>query len=140
MKRKADSEIQKEDLNEESDDDGEAPQPSSSSGSVLLPHVPVISPLTTALRDAGPDAVDGIRTGHQTQQASCSFDACVLPGRHAGPHEDREGKQFNWTEHTGRVEISEDEQVDRASTSSSSTPSDSEEMIPSNPAEDANQS
>ena len=46
----------------------------------------------------------------------------------------------NWTEHTGRVEISEDEQVDRAPTSSSSIPSESEEMIPSNPAEDANQS
>ena len=140
-KRKAESEIPKEDLNEELDeDDDDAPRPASSSGSVLLPHVPVISPLTTALREAGPDAVDGIRTGHQTQQNSCSLDACVLPGGHAGPHEDQEGKQFNWTEHTGRVEISEDEQVDRASTSSSSTPSDSEEMIPSNPAEDANHS
>ena len=95
MKRKADSEIHKEDFNEESDDDGEAPQPASSSGSVLLPHVPVISPLTTALRDAGPDAVDGIRTGHPRQQNSCSLDACVLPGGHAGPHEDREGKQLD---------------------------------------------
>ena len=140
-KRKAESEIPKEDLNEELDeDDDDAPRPASSSGSVLLPHVPVISPLTTALRESGPDAVDGIRTGHHTQQNSCSLDACVLPGGHAGPHEDQEGKQFNWTEHTGRVEISEDEQVDRASTSSSSTPSDSEEMIPSNPAEDANHS
>ena len=55
-------------------------------------------------------------------------------------HEDQKGKQFNWTEHTGRVEISEDEQVDRASTSLSSTLSDSEEIIPSNPAEDANHS
>eukprot|EP00435_Cladocopium_sp_Y103_P069725 s59_g33.t2 len=100
IKRKAEEEIKKDEIEEDGEDENEE-EPASSSSAVLLPHVPVISPLTTALREAGPDAVDGIRTGHQTQQNSCSLDACVLPGGHAGPHEDREGKQCTWIEHTG---------------------------------------
>ena len=70
----------------------------------VLPQVPGISPLTTALRDRG--------TRH-------------LPGGHASPHEDEDGSRFTWSAQYGRMEV---DAADVAIESSSS--SDSEELVP----------
>ena len=45
----------------------------------VLPQVPGISPLTTALRDRGANAVDGIRR-NPAVGTSCPIESCHLPG------------------------------------------------------------
>ena len=130
-KRKAEA-----DLETVTEEDVEAAEPAGeevaaaepAEGEVVLPQLPVISPLTTALRESGPDAVDGIRPMGKVTNA-CSHEMCVLPGGHTGPHEDAEGKQFRHSDQTGRVNVSDDDG------SSSSTSSDSsDELIPDSPA------
>ena len=76
--------------------------PSGSSAGNVLPHVPGISPLTTALRNVGPDTVDGI------QKMRCPIHACQLPGGHSGPHEDGDGGKFTWSESLGRADLDDE--------------------------------
>ena len=69
----------------------------------VLPDVPGISPLTTALRDRGPSAVDGVPGVHD--KPPCSTSECKLPGGHSGPHMDADGSQFTWSKQDGRVDV-----------------------------------
>ena len=90
----------------------------------VLPQVPGMSPLTTALRDRGANAVDGIRR-NPAVGTSCPIESCHLPGGHAGPHEDEDGSRFTWSAQYGRMQV---DAADVAIESSSS--SDSEELVP----------
>eukprot|EP00435_Cladocopium_sp_Y103_P023442 s1426_g5.t1 len=94
----------------------------------LLPHVPGISPLTTALRNLGPGAVDGVPAGTTESSTRCSVPACCAPGGHYGPHEDADGIQFTWDAYQGRVNLDGD-QVSNDSDSS-------EELLPEEPPAD----
>ena len=67
----------------------------------VLPQVPGISPLTTALRDRGANAVDGILR-NPAVGTSCPIESCHLPGGHASPHEDEDGSRFSWSAQNGR--------------------------------------
>ena len=84
----------------------------------LLPEVPEINPLTTALRDRGASVVDGVPTMRRDDQNQCAVAECAHPGGHDGPHIDAEEKKFSWEPYSGRVnaQMSDDE--------SSSTSSD----------------
>ena len=94
----------------------------------VLPRVPGISPLTTALRDRGADAVDGVPARVNVSTGTqCPVDACRLPGGHSGPHEDEDGQQFTWAESQGRVNLEDD----KASIASSS----SDELLVVHPAD-----
>ena len=112
------------------DDDGlriesESSQPADGA---LLPRVPAISPLTTALRSLGPDAVDGVPARvNEPTGPQCSVDACQLPGGHSGPHEDGDGQQFTWDESQGRLNLDDD--------NASNATSSSEELLIVSPAD-----
>ena len=119
-KRKAQETVPEEDEKHHEEVEELQPEPregaaSSSSGQVL-PRVPVISPLTTALRSLGPDAVDGVpERPKDSVETRCSIDACQLPGGHSGPHEDGDGGKFTWTKEQGRVELDEDDAYESSS-------------------------
>ena len=53
--------------------------------------MPEVSPLTSALREKGVNAVDGTP---EAARPRCSQDACVLLGGHPGYHEDDTGRKF----------------------------------------------
>ena len=53
--------------------------------------MPEVSPLTSALREKGVNAVDGTPDALRPR---CSQDACVLPGGHPSYHEDETGRKF----------------------------------------------
>ena len=94
------------------ENEGEGPLLSSGSKAELdpsigqtIPDVPGISPLTTALRDRGPDAVDGaLPSGSSSSFPRCSVDSCQLRGGHPGAHEDENGQKFHYTAHGGRTD------------------------------------
>ena len=94
----------------------------------LLPEVPEINPLTTALRSRGASVVDGVPTLLRDDQNQCAVPECTLPGGHDGPHMDAEEKKFSWEPYNGRVNVDLDED-DISSTSSTS----SEELVPDGP-------
>ena len=92
----------------------------------VLPQLPSIRPLTTALRDRGVDAVDGVPAF--SQPTSCSVPSCVLQGGHPGSHEDESGNQLVLNSQYGRALV---EAADvPVAESSSSSGSDSEELMP----------
>ena len=97
----------------------------------LLPEVPDLHPLTTALRDRGAAAVDGVPAqGEQPPFGDgvnrCVVRDCDLPGGHHGPHEDSEGKKFSWEPYGGRVNVEPE--------TDSSSSDESDELIPDGPA------
>ena len=81
---------------ESKDDLAETPEGDPPKGA-LLPHVPGISPLTTALRNLGPNAVDGVPATVHEPSTRCSVPACCSPGGHRGPHEDADGVSSHGT-------------------------------------------
>ena len=86
----------------------------------VLPDVPEIHPLTTALREKGADAVDGVPAVPRqppANESGCPVADCVLPGGHGGAHEDEHHKKFTWTPYGGRVNLEE-------TSSESSSPSE----------------
>ena len=100
----------------------------------LLPEVPDLHPLTTALRERGPAAVDGVpdqgdeRVPRSDGRNQCAVKDCNLPGGHDGPHEDEDGNKFSWEPYSGRINL-------ESSDSDSSGSSDSsEELVPEQPA------
>ena len=109
---------------ESKDDPAETPEGDPPKGA-LLRHVPGISPLTTALRNLGPNAVDGVPAVVNEPSTRCSVPACCSPGGHHGPHEDADGVQFTWDPYQGRVNLDGD-QV-------SSDSDSSEELLPEDP-------
>ena len=94
----------------------------------LLPEVPEINPLTTALRDRGASVVDGVPTMRRDDQNQCAVPECAHPGGHDGPHIDAEEKKFSWEPYSGRVNA---QMSDGESSSTSSDESD--ELIPDGP-------
>ena len=91
-------------------------------------NVPNISPLTTALRDRGADAVDGVPAVKGSSSSSvmrCSTSSCVLQGGHVGPHEDVDGVRFVQSSDGNGVIKVDDETPDDSSSSDSS-----EELVP----------
>ena len=115
---------------------GEATSSSSSAG--MIPNVAGISPLTTALRDRGAQAVDGFPAGPDVDGTNlCPVPACCLQGGHAGPHEDQNGATFTWTPYEGRVTVdvplAEDVPIDDTHSSSESSSSEDSELVPDPP-------
>lgn len=111
---------------------------SSSSSSGMLPHVAGISPLTTALRDRGAQAVDGVPARPDVDGTNhCPVPACCLQGGHAGPHQDQDGATFTWSPYNGRVDIdvppAEDVPIDETHSSSESSSSEDSELVPDPP-------
>ncbi|CAK9006565.1 unnamed protein product, partial [Durusdinium trenchii] len=80
-----------------------------------------VSPLTSALREKGVNAVDGTP---EAARPRCSQDACVLLGGHPGYHEDDTGRKFTMNSSGARVPM------DDTSSSASSSSDSSDEMIP----------
>ena len=120
--------VQREDDDEEPEEQEEKKQKTEGRA---LPEVPDIHPLTTALRERGAEAVDGVPassskpfsiTGYQ-----CVVPQCVLPGGHAQHHEDADGNPFSWTPYGGRVNL--EETPSSSSSSSTASEASSEEMI-----------
>ena len=93
----------------------------------LLPEVPDIHPLTSALQERGPNAVDGVPSLVRVDQNQCAVPECSLPGGHEGPHIDANGKKFSWESYGGRVDVDSDVDRDDAVSGSSSS---SEELMP----------
>ena len=96
---------------------------------VMIPDVPNISPLTTALRDKGANAVDGVpasRGGSSSSTMRCSISSCVLQGGHQGPHEDVAGERFVQTSDGKSMKVDEE----GPSSSSSSSSGSSDELVP----------
>ncbi|CAK9048731.1 Cryptochrome DASH [Durusdinium trenchii] len=65
--------------------------------------------LQEALRERGPDAVDGIPGNPVSGPADhsgnhCKVQNCQLPGGHEGPHQDPNQKRFTWDPYNGRVD------------------------------------
>ena len=83
--------------------------------------MPEVSPLTSALREKGVNAVDGTP---EAARPRCSQDACVLLGGHPGYHEDDTGRKFTMNSSGARVPM------DDTSSSASSSSDSSDEMIP----------
>ena len=106
---------------------GEAP--TSETTGQLLPEVPEINPLTTALRSRGASVVDGVPTALRDDQNQCAVPECTLPGGHDGPHMDEEEKKFFWEPYSGRV----DAQLSDNDASSSASSDSSEELVPDEP-------
>eukprot|EP00435_Cladocopium_sp_Y103_P016659 s60_g4.t1 len=142
-KRKAEDELPTKDDVQEIDDDDGSGQVQDSSGvqgdppeGAALPSVPAISPLTTALRTSGADAVDGVpASANVSSGTQCSVDACQLPGGHYGPHEDGDGQEFTWDPYQGRQNLGEEAGKSGDSDSSSSS-SGSEELLIDKPSAD----
>ena len=104
-----------------------APEPDAGE---TLPAVPEISPLTTALRDRGPDQLDGIRVVNvPVEMPQCTVPECILPGGHEGAHQDSQDVKFVFDSQGRYVEVEGPD--DPAPIPSDSESSDSSvEMIP----------
>ena len=128
-KRKAEADLPTKDEVQEGEEDEVPDQVGDSGGAhydppegAALPSVPAISPLTTALRAGGADAVDGVPAKvNVSSGTTCPVDACVLPGGHYGPHEDEEGHEFTWNPYQGRQNLGADEAAPESSEDSDSS-------------------
>ena len=135
-KRKAEAELQrpKEDSQEEKkDDEAEAslePDPQQARGEEHGDQ----QPLTQALRQGGPDQVDGLPAREPGPSGSagsnlCNVPECVLPGGHLGHHEDSGGNKFLYDNYDGRKAVVSDGTSSESSSTSSTSDAESEELI-----------
>ena len=113
-----------------------APLTPSGIDGTVLPEVPEMQPLTTALRERGASTVDGVPAtplsdGNEGEGNHCRVPQCTLPGGHDGPHKDAGGQGFSWEPYGGRVNVEASEEEDESSDSTSS--SSSEELRPDVP-------
>ena len=88
-------------------------------------RLPESEELQHALREKGPNVVDGVPSLRQPLQGasgsnSCYVPGCVLPGGHEGSHETAQGGKFIWDPYHGKQWATENDEDDSSSSSSTS--------------------
>ena len=88
-------------------------------------RLPESEELQHALREKGPNVVDGVPSLLQPLQGasgsnSCYVPGCVLPGGHEGSHETAQGGKFIWDPYHGKQWATENDEDDSSSSSSTS--------------------